>query len=120
MDIEIEKEKAAQIKTDQLEWLRRKEKRVLQGNGPIKRRTTMPQVVVQEVGSPLTSLIRGHHSISAEGRNLLVRQLGSLGGGMTRHMVILIHTPMVVEGADQKRCHLLQFRTAQTGKALCT
>ena len=37
-DIEIEEEKAAQIKTDQLEGLRRKEKRTLSGNGPIKRK----------------------------------------------------------------------------------
>ena len=37
-DIEIKEEKAARIKTDQLEGLGRKEKRVLLGNGPIKRR----------------------------------------------------------------------------------
>ncbi|XP_052291712.1 uncharacterized protein LOC127900595 [Citrus sinensis] len=36
-DIEIDEEKAARIKTDQLEGLRRKEKRALLGNGPIKR-----------------------------------------------------------------------------------
>ena len=37
-DIEIEEEKAARIKTDQLEGLMRKEKRALPGNGPIKRK----------------------------------------------------------------------------------
>ena len=36
-DIEIEEEKAARIKTDQLEGLRRKVKRALLGNGPMKR-----------------------------------------------------------------------------------
>ncbi|KAH9715068.1 hypothetical protein KPL71_020894 [Citrus sinensis] len=37
-DIEIEEEKAARIKTDQLEGLGRKEKKALPGNGPIRRR----------------------------------------------------------------------------------
>ena len=37
-DIEIEDEKAARIKIDQLEGLKMKEKRVIPGNGPIKRR----------------------------------------------------------------------------------
>ncbi|KAH9684964.1 Ribonuclease H [Citrus sinensis] len=37
-DIEIEEEKAAQIKTDQLEGLKSKEKRAVPGNEPIKRR----------------------------------------------------------------------------------
>ena len=37
-DIEIEEENATRIKTDQLEELGRKEKRVLPGNGPIKRK----------------------------------------------------------------------------------
>ena len=36
--IKIEEENAARIKTDQLEGLRRKEKRALLGSGPIKRR----------------------------------------------------------------------------------
>ena len=75
----------------------------------------MPQVVVQEVGSPLTNLIRGHPNISAAGRNLLVHQSGIHGEDMTRHMVILIHTPTVVEEAGQKYCYPLQFRTVQTG-----
>ncbi|XP_024033455.1 uncharacterized protein LOC112095582 [Citrus clementina] len=37
-DIEIEEEKAARIKTDQLEGVGRKEKKALPGNGPIRRR----------------------------------------------------------------------------------
>ncbi|XP_052292054.1 uncharacterized protein LOC127900839 [Citrus sinensis] len=37
-DIEIEEEKAARIRTDQLEGLGRKEKKALPGNGPIRRR----------------------------------------------------------------------------------
>ncbi|KAH9750796.1 Ribonuclease H [Citrus sinensis] len=37
-DIEIEEEKAARIKIDQLEGLGRKEKKALPGNGPIRRR----------------------------------------------------------------------------------
>ena len=37
-DIEIKEEKATRIKTDQLEGLRRKEKRALPGSGPIKRK----------------------------------------------------------------------------------
>ena len=37
-DIEIEKEKAARIRIDQLEGLRKKEKRALLGNGLIRRR----------------------------------------------------------------------------------
>ena len=37
-DIEIEEEKAARIKTDQVEGLGKKEKRTLPGNGPIRRR----------------------------------------------------------------------------------
>ena len=37
-DIEIEEEKVAKIKTDQLEGLRRKEKRTVPGSGPIKRK----------------------------------------------------------------------------------
>ena len=82
--------------------------------------TTIPQAVVQEVGSPFTSLIRHHHSISTAGRNLLVHQPGNLGEGMNQHIIILIHTPMVVEEVDQKCCHLLQFRTAQAGKGQCT
>ena len=79
----------------------------------------MPRAVVREVGPPLISLIRGLHNISAARRNLLVHQLGSLGEGMTPLMVILIHTPMVIGGADQKRRHPHQFRTAQTEKGQC-
>ena len=37
-DMEIEEEKTARIKTDQLEELRRKEKKVLVGSEPIKRK----------------------------------------------------------------------------------
>lgn len=37
-DIEIEEEKAARIKTNQLEGLKKKEKRAVLGNGPIKMR----------------------------------------------------------------------------------
>ena len=37
-DIEIEEEKAARIKTDQLEGLGKKEKRALPRNGPIRRK----------------------------------------------------------------------------------
>ena len=37
-DIEIEVEKAARIKTDQLDGLGKKEKKALPGNGPIRRR----------------------------------------------------------------------------------
>ena len=37
-DIEIDEKKTARIKTDQLEGLRRKEKRALPGNEPIKRK----------------------------------------------------------------------------------
>ncbi|XP_024039304.1 uncharacterized protein LOC112097943 [Citrus clementina] len=37
-NIEIEEEKVAKIKTYQLEWLKRNEKRALPGNGPIKRK----------------------------------------------------------------------------------
>ena len=81
--------------------------------------TTRPPVAEQELGSLLTSLIRGHHSISAVGRSLLVPQLGSLGEGMIRHMVV-INTPTVVEGADQKYCHHLQLRTEQIGNEQCT
>ena len=80
----------------------------------------MLRAVVQEVGPSLTRLIRGLHSINAAGRNLFVRQLGSLGEGMTRLMVTFIYTPMVVGGVDQKRCHPHQFRTAQTEKGQCT
>ena len=36
--MEIEEENVAKIKTDQLEGLRRKEKRVVPGSGPIKRK----------------------------------------------------------------------------------
>ena len=82
-DIEIEEEKAARIKTDQLEGLRRKEKRALPRNGPIKRKDYHASGSV--VGGRVTSyhLIRGHPHISAAGRNLLVHQLEIHGEGMT-------------------------------------
>ena len=76
----------------------------------------MPQVVVQEAGSPLMSLIRGHPNISAAWCNLVVHQPEIPREGMTRHLVILIHTHTVVEEADQKHCYPLQFRTTQTRK----
>ena len=93
-DIEIKEENATRIKTNQLEGLRKKEKIALSGVGRLKGMTTMTQATVQEVESPLTTFIRGHHNISAAGRNLLVHQPGSLGEGMTRHIVIFIHTSL--------------------------
>ena len=71
----------------------------------------------QEAGSLLTSLIRGHHSISAAGRNLLVPQLGSLGEGMSRHLVVFL---TIAERVDQKYFHRPQLRAGQTKKEQCT
>ena len=82
--------------------------------------TIRPPVAEEELGSLLTSLIRGHHSISAAGRNLLVPQLGSLGEGMTWHLVVIINVPTVVERADQKYFHRPQLRAGQTEKEQCT
>lgn len=92
-DIEIEEEKAARIKTDQLEGLGKKEKKVPAGSGPIKHKDH------HAPGSSARGRVSSYQpyqrppNISVAGCSLFVHQPEIHGEGLTRCTCIFMIIP---------------------------
>lgn len=95
MDMEIDEEKIAKIKNEQLEGLKRKTRRSREEADQLSGRTIMVQLAMGETASPHINPTRGRANFNAVGCNLLVLQQEILEGGQTN-----IQSPLPLSSDD--------------------